>query len=150
MGISKKMGRSIYAYKTLIRVCFAIFRVNEDTAEISTTISATDTLNVCEEWWIFMQNIGDNPLGYVLLILGVLILVKILEVVLSGGTDRIKDRYNDNQSITVAIFLMIFTAFFFFGATPISNTLGVDKDTILFISFITFIISILLFKFNNK
>lgn len=97
-----------------------------------------------------MQNIGDNPLGYVLLILGVLILVKILEVVLSGGTDRIKDRYNDNQSITVAIFLMIFTAFFFFGATPISNTLGVDKDTILFISFITFIISILLFKFNNK
>lgn len=40
------MGRSIYAYKTLIRVCFAIFRVNEDITEVINTISVTDTLNI--------------------------------------------------------------------------------------------------------
>ncbi len=40
------MRRPIYADVSLTRVCFAIFRVNEDIAEVINTISVTDTLNI--------------------------------------------------------------------------------------------------------
>lgn len=44
------MRRSIYAHVFSTRVCFAIFRVNEDITEVINTISVTDTLNISEGW----------------------------------------------------------------------------------------------------